>query len=224
MSQPAQRLPDLPSGPQVTLADWLNISHELRTPANAIQGHLDLLTSGALGPLSSEARASIGEIQRASRDLVAIILHTIDAAQDVKSCDAFSPEIGALFRHLEHAWSTSAQAMIATASPSPVKMGPQAPTCWLQVTAVLLHKLGARPSPSGLSSRLEPLCDIDHTQQVELRFDLHHASEVDVSTSLPMIMAAQEKTGGNVERCADQIVFVWPFKKSSDIGIAPNFE
>jgi hypothetical protein len=50
--------------------DWRQLSHELRTPLNAIAGNLELLLDGSAGPLSIEARACLGEIQVASRELV----------------------------------------------------------------------------------------------------------------------------------------------------------
>ena len=51
------------------VAAWLNLSHELRTPANAILGHLELLLGGSAGPLTSELRCSLGEIQKAALQL-----------------------------------------------------------------------------------------------------------------------------------------------------------
>ncbi|MEZ5932457.1 MAG: histidine kinase dimerization/phospho-acceptor domain-containing protein [Alphaproteobacteria bacterium] len=63
------------------MAAYLNLSHELRTPANAILGHVELLLSGSAGPLSSEARASIGDIQRAAVALTAQIRHVISLAE-----------------------------------------------------------------------------------------------------------------------------------------------
>jgi signal transduction histidine kinase len=53
------------------VATCLNLSHELRTPANAILGHVELLLSGSIGPISAEMRTSLGEIQKA-----ALALHT----------------------------------------------------------------------------------------------------------------------------------------------------
>ena len=50
--------------------DWRQFSHELRTPLNAIVGNLELLLDGSAGPLSTEARACLGEIQVASQQLV----------------------------------------------------------------------------------------------------------------------------------------------------------
>jgi K+-sensing histidine kinase KdpD len=53
------------------VAACLNLSHELRTPTNAILGHVELLLSGSSGPISVDTRKSLGEIQTA-----ALALHT----------------------------------------------------------------------------------------------------------------------------------------------------
>jgi hypothetical protein len=50
--------------------DWRQLSHELRTPLNAILGNTELLLDGSTGPLSAQARASLGEIQVAGRALL----------------------------------------------------------------------------------------------------------------------------------------------------------
>lgn len=51
-------------------SDWLRLSHELRTPLNAILGNIELLLDGSAGPLPAPARACIGDIQVASRQLM----------------------------------------------------------------------------------------------------------------------------------------------------------
>lgn len=78
-------LPPMP-GPQGNadhVAAWLNLSHELRTPANAILGHAELLLSGSAGPLSSEMRASLGDIQRAAAALSTQIGEIIRFAEKI---------------------------------------------------------------------------------------------------------------------------------------------
>lgn len=46
------------------------LSHELRTPLNAILGGVELLLDGSTGPLSREARACLGDVQAAGRQLM----------------------------------------------------------------------------------------------------------------------------------------------------------
>ena len=50
--------------------DWRQLSHELRTPLNAILGNTELLLDGSSGPLSAQARACLGEVQAAGRELL----------------------------------------------------------------------------------------------------------------------------------------------------------
>jgi hypothetical protein len=50
--------------------DWHQLSHDLRTPLNAILGNTELLLDGSSGPLSAQARACLGEVQIASRQLL----------------------------------------------------------------------------------------------------------------------------------------------------------
>ncbi len=63
----SQRPPSPPVADQDVLAELrqLAATHELRTPVHAILGHLDLLAAGAFGPLGSEVRACLAEMQRA---------------------------------------------------------------------------------------------------------------------------------------------------------------
>jgi hypothetical protein len=46
------------------------LSHELRTPLNAILGNTELLLDGSAGPLSSQARACLGDIQAAGQRML----------------------------------------------------------------------------------------------------------------------------------------------------------
>jgi len=65
------------------VAACLNLSHELRTPANAILGHVDLLLSGSAGALSTEMRMSLGEIQKAALALQAQLGTVIRLAEEI---------------------------------------------------------------------------------------------------------------------------------------------
>ena len=49
------------------------MSHELRTPLNAIAGYAELIDLGIHGPVTSEMRTAIGNIQRSQRHLLGLI-------------------------------------------------------------------------------------------------------------------------------------------------------
>jgi hypothetical protein len=52
------------------IAGWPRLCHDLRTPLNAILGNTELLLDGSAGPLSSAARACLGDIQLAGQRLI----------------------------------------------------------------------------------------------------------------------------------------------------------
>jgi His Kinase A (phospho-acceptor) domain len=75
--------------------DWRQFGHELRTPLHAILGNVELLLDGTAGPLSTEARKCVGEIQTASRQLLRQVrtlllwaeLHAGEASSDSATLD-----------------------------------------------------------------------------------------------------------------------------------------
>jgi len=50
-----------------------NISHELRTPLTHVKGYLELLSTGALGPLSENQKNALQVSQRATGRLESLI-------------------------------------------------------------------------------------------------------------------------------------------------------
>jgi PAS domain S-box-containing protein len=57
------------------------ISHELRSPLNAIMGFTDVLRLGMSGPLSSEQDSQLAIVQDASRSMLALINELLDLAR-----------------------------------------------------------------------------------------------------------------------------------------------
>ncbi len=76
---------DVPKKDEAHAAAWLNLSHELRTPAHAILGHVELLLSGALGPVSGDMRESLGDIQHAAIALSTRLGEIIALAEELPS-------------------------------------------------------------------------------------------------------------------------------------------
>jgi signal transduction histidine kinase/ActR/RegA family two-component response regulator len=63
-------------------SDFLSaVSHDLRTPMNAILGFSQLLESGASGPLTEPQRAQVHEIRNAGNHLLALINDVLDLAR-----------------------------------------------------------------------------------------------------------------------------------------------
>jgi len=58
-----------------------SMSHDLRSPLNAIVGFTDLVVSGAEGPLTDEQRESAQMIHRSARDLLRLVNHILDWAR-----------------------------------------------------------------------------------------------------------------------------------------------
>ena len=60
----------MPGGSPLPELAPARLSHELRTPLNAILGNAELLLDGSAGPLSSQARACLGDIHEAGRTML----------------------------------------------------------------------------------------------------------------------------------------------------------
>ena len=200
-----------------TVAEWLNISHELRTPANAILGHLDLLLSGSLGPLSSEARQSLGDIQQASMSLLEQIREAIEVGQRLSlPASDRDKEIDELAYSLHQSWKTREPFHHLTDGPSAFgresDAPPNRPAKWLYVVAMLLHQLGAvsvrvnqqDEEKAGFPDRVD-----DHPQS-EWRFLYQHSCLMETKIALSMIEAALATVGGSFRHQPGQLILVCP--------------
>ncbi|MGI9493288.1 MAG: histidine kinase dimerization/phospho-acceptor domain-containing protein [Geminicoccaceae bacterium] len=142
------------------------MSHELRTPANAILGHVELLLSGAMGPLSAEMRGSLGTIQRAGLDLLAQIDQAVRLGETLPFSNLASPDIDALIQLLDDAWTKAQPTKFDEATPNGVNFILEArPTRWLRMIATLLHHLGAERSTSSLHDVSPAVRSTDRDQQ-----------------------------------------------------------
>lgn len=211
MTQTAGPAGDPTSGHTGTIADWLNLSHELRTPANAILGSVELIISGAMGPLSSDIRASLGKIQRASLDLNAQIAKAIDVGQDLSFSSSFPVDVIDFVDQLNRTWSQAQPPGTTIKLPNHLEKRDDLPTSWLHVIAFTLHELGAKPS--GERQQHGSLCDIDHTHSPELLYDLPKSDRLACSRSVKVIETAIGMTGGKLKHIPGQLVLFWPTRE-----------
>ncbi len=189
------------TGGCTTIADWLNLSHELRTPANAILGHAELLLSGALGPLSAEMRASIGDMQKAGLGLLTQIQLAIEKGQALSASGSSAADIDALVNLLSDCLPV-AQGMANTAiGTSSFKL--QAwPVGSLRVVAILLHDMGViRPEPGHEGNLSTSGCGSDIRRYPEngLRLECTAMDGPYHAIHLSMIEMALAMTGGKLD-------------------------
>lgn len=199
-----------------TAAGWLNLSHELRTPANAIMGHVELLLSGALGPLSSEMRASLGDIQRAGLGLLNQVDRVIEVGQELPCPNFSSSDIDLLADLLDDAWAKADNTRddrIETSLPDVRSPQEHQPTRWLRLAATLLTSLGVRPprseGPAG-APPLPSLCEFHHSHLSELRLPYPVSERADFSLTLTMLESALMMTGGILEHRPGELFLIWP--------------
>ncbi|MCR4304059.1 MAG: HAMP domain-containing histidine kinase [Gallionella sp.] len=89
------------------------ITHELKTPLNAILGFADLLDAGLAGELARQQREYVGDILGAARQLHELVNRLLDLAQIDAGKKPFIPEetdLGALLHDAAAAQAAAAQA------------------------------------------------------------------------------------------------------------------
>jgi hypothetical protein len=145
----------LTAGPN--LAAWLNLSHELRTPAIAILGQAELLASGGGGPMSADMRAGIGTIQAAGRALLGRIEQLIRLGEELRMAASPMPDASAgpapdaseaadLVALIRAGWTGGGLQVRPDDATLPLAL----PSLWLTVLASIIADL---PSASASSAR-----------------------------------------------------------------------
>jgi His Kinase A (phospho-acceptor) domain len=136
--------------------DWRQFGHELRTPLHAILGNVELLLDGTAGPLSTEARKGLGEIQIASRQLsrqVRTLLLWSELRAGAADSDGATLDLIALVRDVRAA----ARAAALTIEPPDARLVVHGDRFWLQtLVGEILELGGARNAPA---IRLESRAD-----------------------------------------------------------------
>ncbi len=87
-----------------------NVSHELRTPLTLIQGYVELLQEGALGPLTTAQRKAVDVLDRQSNYLH----YMVERLLLLQTLDKITPrkkplDLKAMLKDLLHTWEARAQ-------------------------------------------------------------------------------------------------------------------
>lgn len=198
-----------------SIADWLNISHELRTPANAILGYVELLLSGCLGPLSAEARASLGDVQKAGVDLLGQLQQAIELAECLSplaldDTNALNQLLNETWR--QHVRSSDEMSEMPPSERRQVELS-DGPTAWLSILAILLHRIGVNGPNLDQTSATDDHRTVGIDKQscsAELRLRCSKSRHADDTIYLAMIEAALKATGGRLRWSkADELVLAW---------------
>jgi hypothetical protein len=132
--------------------DSRQFGHELRTPLHAILGNVELLLDGTAGPLSTEARRCVGEIQTASRQLsrqVKTLLLWSELRAGEAASDGDTLDLVALLRDL--------RAAALTIEPPDARLVVQGDRFWLQTLLGEILDLGGAGNAPAI--RLERRAD-----------------------------------------------------------------
>jgi signal transduction histidine kinase len=134
------------------------LSHELRTPLNAILGGVELLLDGSAGPLSHAARACLGDVQAAGRQLMRDVQDLLLLAQIRERSlpvDDQPVDLVALLRAAHACLWPAGGAPLLEIAPADARLMIRGAPAELQALAGALIDLAAGSSACPLSLRVE---------------------------------------------------------------------
>jgi hypothetical protein len=141
------------SGDPLPTARWPRLCHDLRTPLNAILGNTELLLDGSAGPLSSQARACVGDIQTAGSRMmrqVQVLLELCRIRAVPVPAAAVDLDLLALLRAAHAAAPQGVPAM--QMAPAGARLVVRGDPVWLDTLAVSLIDLHPGEDQSGAPS------------------------------------------------------------------------
>jgi hypothetical protein len=193
--------------------DWRQFGHELRTPLNAILGNVELLLDGTAGPLSSEARKCLDEVQTASRQLsrqVQTLLLWSELRADGARRDDAALDLIALLREVR----ATTRAAALTIAPSEARLVVRGDPFWLRtLLAEILTLCGAGENASEPAIRLHHRADGGSLAFSWRRFCAAEAGLLQVA----LIEAIAQLQGAAAALTSDGLSLYWP---SSRLGAA----
>ncbi|MGH6901834.1 MAG: histidine kinase dimerization/phospho-acceptor domain-containing protein [Geminicoccaceae bacterium] len=194
--------------------DSRQFGHELRTPLHAILGNVELLLDGTAGPLSTEARKCVGEIQTASRQLSrqvkTLLLWSELRASDAGS-DGATLDLIALLRDLRAA----ARAAALTIEPPDARLVVHGDRFWLQTLVGEILELGGAGNAPAI--RLESRAD-----GRSLDFSWRHCAGEAVPLQVALIEAIAQIQGAAVALTSNGLSLYWPAARLPELDRASN--
>jgi hypothetical protein len=194
--------------------DSRQFGHELRTPLHAILGNVELLLDGTAGPLSTEARKCVGEIQTASRQLSrqvqTLLLWSELRAGDANS-DGATLDLIALIRDVRAA----ARAAALTIEPPDARLVVQGDRFWLQTLVGEILELGGAGNAPAI--RLESRAD-----GRSLDFSWRHCAGEAGPLQVALIEAIAHIQGAVAALTSNGLSLYWPAARLPEPGFPSN--
>jgi hypothetical protein len=194
--------------------DARQFGHELRTPLNAILGNVELLLDGTAGPLSTEARKCVGEIQAASRQLsrqVQTVLLWSELRASDASADGATLDLIALLRDLRAA----ARAAALTIEPPDARLVVYGDRFWLQTLVGEILQLGGAGSAPAI--RLESRAD-----GRSLDFSWRHCAGEPGPLQVALIEAIAQVQGAVAALTSNGLSLYWPAARLAELDRGTN--
>jgi His Kinase A (phospho-acceptor) domain len=186
--------------------DLRQFGHELRTPLNAILGNVELLLDGTAGPLSSEARKCLDEVQTASRQLsrqVKRLLLWSELRAGAARRDDAALDLIALLREVR----ATTRAAALTIAPSDARLVVRGDPFWLHTLLLeVLALCGAGENASEPTIRLQNRADGGSLAFSWRSFCAADAGPLQVA----LIEAVAQLQGAAAALTSDGLTLYWP--------------
>ncbi|HSA82822.1 MAG TPA: histidine kinase dimerization/phospho-acceptor domain-containing protein [Geminicoccaceae bacterium] len=199
-------------GGGVPSVSWPRLGHDLRTPLNAILGNTELLLDGSAGPLSSQARACLGDIQAAGRRMmnqVQVLLELCRLRARPTPGSAVTLDLIELLRGA-HAATLADDAPMRVA-PTGARLVVRGDAAWLEAAATALIELyhGVGPAGSPLRATIEPPAHDASGAGLLLSWGDFRPDEM-AALPLALIDAILDLHEGEAALTADGLRLYWP--------------
>jgi hypothetical protein len=191
---------------------WPRLGHDLRTPLNAILGNTELLLDGSAGPLSSQARACLGDIQAAGRRMmgqVQVLLELCRLRTKPTIGSAVTLDLIELLRGAQAATLEDDAAM--QVAPAGARLLVRGDPAWLGVVAAALIELYHGDGPAGgpLLVAVEPSAHHAAGAALLLSWVDFRPDQV-AALPIALIDAILDLHEGKVALTADGLRLYWP--------------